>query len=103
MNDMPLPARGPAVRALGLPLPPARMPRWQARRPLKRWRYVGVFGPELQLCAGDAQIGPVPVRWWAVAEPGRPLEEGRRGVTLAPGSLRVEDGAVRIAIELDEG
>ena len=77
MTCMPLPARGPAVHELDLPLPPAAMPRWQGRRPLKRWRYIGVFGPELQLCVGDARIGPVPVRWWAIAEPGRPLREGR--------------------------
>lgn len=99
---MPLATRGPAVRALGLPLPPERMPRWHGRRPLKRWRYVGVFGPHLQLCAGDARIGPVPVRWWAIAEPGLPLREGRGGVDLAPGSVRVEDGPVEISLELEE-
>lgn len=99
---MPLPARGAAVRELGLPLPPARMPRWQGLRPLKRWRYVGVFGPELQLCVGDARIGPAPVRWWAIAEPGKPLREGRHGVALAPGVVRVRDGGVEIEISLDE-
>ena len=87
---------------MGLTLPPARMPRWQARRPLKRWRYVGVFGPGLQLCVGDARIGPFPSRWWAIAEPGRPLREGRRGITLAPGSVRVDDGGVEIDLEIDE-
>jgi Protein of unknown function (DUF2804) len=97
-----LPARGPAVRQLGLPLPPNRMPAWQARRPLKRWHYVGVFGPELQLCVGDARIGPVPVRWWAVAEPGKPLREGRRGVELGRGRVRVRDRDVDISLELDE-
>jgi len=114
MDCMPLPARGTAVRELGLPLPPERMPRWQGRRPLKRWRYVGVFGPELQLCAGDARIGPVPVRWWAIAEPGQPLREGRSGVSLAPGRVRISEkkgsvplrekkGSVPLCeIELDE-
>lgn len=99
---MNLPARGAAVRELGLTLPPARMPRWQGTRPLKRWRYVGVFGPELQLCIGDARIGPAPVRWWAIAEPGRPLREGRRVIELAPGTAHVSDGGVEIAIELEE-
>jgi hypothetical protein len=78
------------------------MPRWQGRRPLKRWHYVGVFGPELQLCVGDARIGPIPVRWWAVAEPGKPLLEGRRGIEIEPGAVRVRDGDVEIAIELEE-
>src|SRR5687767_9730922 len=99
---MSLPARGAAVRELGLPLPPARMPRNQRLRPLKRWRYAGVFGPELQLCVGDARIGPARVRWWAIAEPGKPLREGRRGIQLAPGAVRVDDGGVEIRIEVEE-
>src|SRR5688500_4868066 len=99
---MSLPARGAAVRELGLPLPPARMPRNQRLRPLKRWRYAGVFGPELHLCVGDARIGPARVRWWAIAEPGKPLREGRRGIQLAPGAVRVDDGGVEIRIEVDE-
>lgn len=99
---MQLPARGPAVRELGLPLPPERMPWRQGLRPLKRWRYVGVYGPQLQLCVGDARIGPVPLRWWALARPGEPLLEGRRGIALAPGAVRVEDGSVAIGLELDE-
>jgi hypothetical protein len=79
------------------------MPRWQGLRPLKRWRYVGVYGPELQLCVGDARIGPAPVRWWAIAEPGAPLREGRRGIEVAPGAVHVADGGVEIAIAIEEG
>lgn len=97
-----LPARGPSVRSLGLPLPPARMPRSQSHRPLKHWRYVGAFGPDLQLCAGVARIGPVPVRWWAIAQPGRPLIEGRRGLRLEPGSLRLQSRDVEIELRLEE-
>jgi hypothetical protein len=78
------------------------MPRMQGLRPLKRWRYVGVFGPDLQLCVGDARIGPAAVRWWAIAEPGRPLREGRRGIELVPGGVRARDGGVEIAIDLEE-
>ena len=99
---MSLPARGPSVRQLGLTLPPARMPRWQAGRPLKRWRYVGAFGPGLGLCVGHAHIGPIPVKWWAIAEPGRPLREGSRGIALEPGSVRVKQGGVDLRLELDE-
>ncbi|MGH2837718.1 MAG: DUF2804 domain-containing protein [Thermoleophilaceae bacterium] len=99
---MALPARGDAVRRLALPIPPARMPRFQGLRPLKRWRYVGVYGPELELCVGDARIGPAPVRWWAIARPGEPLREGRRGIELAPGTVRVRDGGIEITIDVDE-
>ena len=73
-----LPVRGDGVRRLDLPLPPARMPLLRGRRPLKRWRYVAVYAPELMLCVGDARIAGVPQRWWAVALPDGRLFEGRR-------------------------
>ena len=73
------------MRALDLPLPPARMPALRRGRPLKRWRYVAVYGPELMLCVGDARIAGVPQRWWAVALPdGRLFEGGRAdGIELS--------------------
>jgi len=77
------------VRLLGLRLPPARMPLLKRGRPLKRWRWVGVFGPELMLCVGDARVAGVRQRWWAVALPDGTLHEG--------------SGAAPIQLELDEG
>lgn len=101
-----LPIRGPGVRRSGLALPPERMPRWLAGRPLKRWRYVGVYTPELMLCVGDARIGPVPQRWWAVARPGGELRErttfGAGGLTLDGPALRVTAQGVRIELALEE-
>jgi hypothetical protein len=111
-----LPIRGAAVRELGLALPPESMPRWRAGRPLKRWRYVGVYTPELMLCVGEAWIGPVPQRWWAVALPGGGLRErttfGAGGVAIdspwsdaedgSPSRLRVEARGVRIDLALEE-
>ena len=41
-------------------------PRWRGGRPLKRWTWVGAFGPELMLCAAVARIGPATAAWWAV-------------------------------------
>jgi hypothetical protein len=96
------PVRGREVRALGLPLPPGRMPPLRAGRPLKRWRHVGVYGPELMLCVGHARVAGLPRRWWAVALPDGTLHEGSAGVRLAPGSVRVGDGGARIELELDE-
>jgi hypothetical protein len=95
-----LPVRGDAVRDLGLRLPPSRMPPLQAGRPLKRWRYVGVYRSDLLLCVGDARVAGVRQRWWAVALPDGTLEDGRRGVRLSTG--RVEAGGV-IDLQLDEG
>ena len=103
---MELPARGQRVRTLGLRLPPARMPMLQGTRPRKRWRYVGYYGPELMLCVGDARIGPVPQRWWAVALPGGELRErttvGRGGVSVLPGAVEVASNGTRIHLALDE-
>jgi hypothetical protein len=95
-----LPVRGPDVRRLGLALPPGRMAALRSGRPLKRWRYVGVYRPDLMLCVGDARVAGVRQRWWAVALPDGTLHEGRRGVRLPPG--RVEAGGA-IELELDEG
>jgi len=102
-----LPVRGADVRELGLTLPPARMPRIQRGRPLKRWRYVGVYGPEWMLCVGDARIGPVPQRWWAIATPDGELIErttlGRAGLSLAPGRVSLRAPGLELELELDEG
>jgi hypothetical protein len=35
-------------------------------RPLKRWRYVGVFSEELMACAALVQVGPARQSFWAV-------------------------------------
>ncbi len=84
-----LPIRGDAVRELALPLPPGRMPAWRRFRPLKRWRYVAVYAPELMLCVGDARIAGVAQRWWAVALPDGQLFEGARD---APIELSLDEG-----------
>ncbi len=101
-----LPARGAAVRGLGLPLPPQRMPRRQGARPLKRWRYVGVYGPDLMLCVGEARVGPMPQRWWAVALPDGTLRQhttlGRGGVDLSPGHASVDSRALRLRLDFEE-
>jgi hypothetical protein len=101
-----LPIRGAGVRELPVPLPPDHLTAWRGRRPLKRWRYVGVYTPELMLCVGDAKIGPVPQRFWAVALPGGKLRErttsGRGGVTIEGSRVRVEAKGVRIDFQLEE-
>jgi len=69
-------------------------------RPLKRWRYVGAYSPEVMVCVGEARIGPIPQRFWAVAEPGRPVTESttirRGGVELERGGVELERGGVEL-------
>ena len=98
-----LPVRGDGVASLDLPLPPARMPLLRRGRQLKRWRYVGVYGPEVMLCVGVARIGVVPKRWWAVVLPGRPVREGARGVRFDGSRVVIDAGDVRADLLVEEG
>lgn len=62
-----LPVRGDGSnRPPGLALPPDRMPWRQGSRPLKRWRYLGVFGAEAMVCAAQVRVAGVPHGFWAV-------------------------------------
>src|SRR5438067_9167859 len=67
---------------------------WHNGRPLKRWRYVGAYGDELMLCAGDARIGPLRQRFWAVAAPDGTLIE--RTALLGNGGLVIDGDRVLI-------
>jgi hypothetical protein len=85
------------------------MPLFRGARPLKRWRYVGIFCDELMACAATVQVGPARQTFWAVvSREDRRLRErthtlARRGaVELAPGRLRVRDGGVALDLALQE-
>jgi hypothetical protein len=98
--------RPPALAALALP--PSPMPSHLGGRPLKAWRYVGVYGPELMLCLAAVRIGPARQCFWAVWDrtEQRLYERtrlGRGGVALSTGRATVADRAVEIELELDEG
>jgi hypothetical protein len=62
-------------------------------RPLKRWRYVGVFGDELMACFGAVRIGVLPQAFWAVLD-GAELRERTR---FRPGAVDLSEGVVRVA------
>jgi hypothetical protein len=85
------------------------MPLLRDGRPLKRWRYVGVYGAEGSLCAGTVRIGPAPQTFWAVWDrAGGTLHERTRllpgGVDLGPFDaprVRVRDRGVEIDVRLE--
>jgi hypothetical protein len=63
----------------------------------KRWRYVGLFSPELMLCAARAEIGPLGQAFWVLWD-----REGRRHdarTTLRPGSREVRMDGPRLEID----
>jgi hypothetical protein len=83
------------------------MPARHGLRPLKAWRYVGVYGPELMLCVVTVRIGPLRQTFWALWDrAAQRLHErtviGRGGVSLGRGSVRIQDAAVQLDLELEE-
>src|SRR4051794_41978853 len=75
-------------------------------RPLKRWRYVGVYGAGVMLCAGVVRVAGLPQCFWAVWDRGagvlRERTRMRPGtVALALGAVRVRDGGGAIDVALE--
>jgi hypothetical protein len=90
-----LPLRGDGtVRPAGLPLPPGRMPLLRDGRPLKRWRYAGVYGPELMLCAASVRIAGIPQAFWAVLDRGTGELTDR--TVFTPGLVAIGDGRLTV-------
>jgi hypothetical protein len=80
---------------------------WRDGRPLKRWRYIGVYGADLMCCFGQVSIAGVPQAFWAVwdREASRLRERTRfraGAVQLAGGRVRVRDRGVAIDLAFDE-
>jgi hypothetical protein len=75
-------------------------------RPLKRWRYIGAYGAEAMACVCEVRIGPVPQRFWAVAERGRPIVTrttiGAGGVRIEGSRATVDTADARIELEVEE-
>lgn len=91
----------------GLPLPPAALPSHHGSRPLKAWRYVGVYGPDLMLCLAQVRIGRARQSFWAVWDRDRRTlyertQMGLGGVRLRPGGASLVDRSVRVELEFDE-
>lgn len=104
----PLPYRGRFgdPRPAGLPpLPPTPMPGRLGINPLKAWRYVGCFGPELMLCAAQVRVGPARRRFAAVYDrlSGRLLESHSARIELTLGRLRIIDRDVQVELDFAEG
>jgi hypothetical protein len=95
-SERALPWRGPGPGRPELPLPPQPMPLLRRGRIRKQWRYVGVYGPEVMLCAARVRIGPLVQSFWEVWD----RAQGRRHThtRMLPGSTEVmmEGPEVRI-------
>jgi Protein of unknown function (DUF2804) len=78
-------------RPTGLPVPPARMALVRDRRPLKRWRYLGLYGEDLMLCAASVRVGVLPQAFWATWD----RHELREKTVFRPGGVTLGDDAAR--------
>jgi hypothetical protein len=82
------------------------MPPFRRGRPLKRWRYVGAYGVDVMACVCDVRIAGLRQRWWAIAEPGRPVVARTTmragGVTIDGSRASVAADGVRIELEVEE-
>lgn len=93
LPTLPVRSDGSAPPA-GLALPPGRMPLLRDGRPLKAWRYVGLYAEELMLCAGRVRIGGLPQAFWAVWDPQAGVLHER--TTWSPRQVALPDGVVRV-------
>lgn len=96
-------SRPPTIASLRLP--PQPMPSHDGWRPLKAWRYVGVFGDRVMLCVGSVRVGPLRQSFWAVWDREQLYERtiiGRGEVRLSPGCAEVDSDRVRIALSFGE-
>lgn len=91
-----LPYRGDgSMRPRDLCLPPARMPLVHDRRPLKRWRYCGVYGEQLMLCAATVRIAGIPQAFWAVVD--RSTGELHERTAFTTGLVAIDEGRMLVS------
>jgi uncharacterized protein DUF2804 len=75
----------------------------------KRWRYIGVYGPELMLCAAAVQVGPIRQSFWSLWDREGRREHGRTqlrpggDVALDGACLTVKGDGVEASLTLGEG
>jgi hypothetical protein len=72
-------------------------------RPLKRWRYVGVFSEELMACAAIVHVGPAQQSFWALYR--READELRERTRMLPraSALMLKEGSSAVVMREREG
>jgi hypothetical protein len=86
------------------------MPIWRHGALRKRWRYVGVYGEEVMLCAALIGIGPLSQSFWVLWDRGSRrqlahtrLRPGGGDVALDGNELRLAAGEVEAELRFGEG
>jgi len=84
--------------------PARRMALLRGGRPLKRWRYVGVFSEQLMACAALVQVGPARQSFWALYRRDEDQLWERTRLLPRRGELQLERGRLLLrdrGLELD--
>lgn len=97
MTSAQIPWRGPGTERPELPLPPGPMPLRRDGQLRKRWRYIGVFGDEVMLCAAQAEVGPLGQSFWVIWDRQDRRHDAR--TMLRPGSSEVTMDGSRFEID----
>jgi hypothetical protein len=76
----------------------------------KRWRYVGVFGPEVMLCAARAQVGPFSQSFWVLWDrrgqrrlAHTSFRPGGREVKMEGPDIQIDARGLKAQLQLDDG
>jgi hypothetical protein len=82
------------------------MPSHDRGRPLKAWRYVGIYGQDFMICAAVVRIGPTRQSFWAVWDRHRLRQRTSlscRGVRMDHGRLRIPELQLDVRLEEHPG
>ena len=100
---------GTVTEALRAPPSAAPTAMFDGTRPLKRWRYVGIFCEQFMACAAIVHVGPLKQSFWALYERDRGelrdrtrMLPRRSELALGPGRICVRDRGVSLELELTE-
>jgi hypothetical protein len=76
----------------------------------KRWRYVGVYGEEVMLCAARVEVGPLRQSFWALWDREGGRQHSRTRLRPGAGDVRIDGSLLTIAgpgvsaeLRLDDG
>ena len=83
------------------------MPSHHGGRPLKAWRYIGVYGPEVMLCLAHVRIGRARQSFWAVWDRAagvltQQTSTGAGGLALPQGGASLRARALSLDLTLEE-
>ncbi len=90
-----------------LPLPPAKLKLLDHGVMRKQWRYVGIYGPEVMICAAVVTVGPATQTFWAIwdreTQTLHDRTHNRNTAVKSPdGKLVIRDKGVSVELDIEQ-